>query len=72
MRLKDVVSFSTIAGFVVTLTQGCSQSEVAVAPAPPQQALPTQPLPKEIKKGGGASSSGNMKRNPFDPLQKND
>jgi hypothetical protein len=70
MRLKDVVSFSSIAGIIMTLTLGCGQSEVAVAPAPAQQPLPTQPLPKEVKKGGGASSSGNMKRNPFDPLQK--
>jgi hypothetical protein len=72
MRLKDVVSFSTIAGIVVTLTPGCSQSEVPVAKAPAQQALPSQPLPKERTKGGGPGSSGNVKRNPFEPLQKSD
>jgi hypothetical protein len=72
MRLKDVVSFSTIAGIVVTLTLGCSQSEVSVAPSPAEKTLPSQPLPKERTKGGGPGSSGNIKRNPFEPLKKSD
>lgn len=73
MRFKTVLSFSTIAAFVATLAIGCSQGdEVRLAPAPPVT-LPTkgEPLPKEVTKGGGTGSSGNLKGDPFaDPLKK--
>ena len=32
--------------------------------APPAPAGETKPVPAEVKKGGGKSSSGNMQRNP--------
>ena len=69
MRLKDVVRFSTLGVFVVALTLGCDQTKVEVAPAPAQQSLPKQAVPKERTKGGGPGSSGNINRNPFDPLK---
>jgi hypothetical protein len=65
MRFKTVLSYSTLAAFVATLGVGCFQSdEVRLAPAPPANLSPTEPLPKETKKGGGPASSGNMKGNP--------
>jgi len=70
MRLKDVVSFSTFGVFVITITVGCSQSDVSVVKAPPSAPLPSAPLPKDVKRGGGPGSSGNMKGNPFEPLSR--
>jgi hypothetical protein len=66
---------STLGAFALTLAIGCGDSsEVKVADAPgykPSEKIEAKPLPKEITKGGGPSSSGNMKRNPgADPLQK--
>jgi hypothetical protein len=72
MRFKTVLSFSTLAAFVATLAIGCSQGEeIRLAPAPPVELGKGEPLPKDTKKGGGSSSSGNFKGDPFaDPLQK--
>jgi hypothetical protein len=65
MRLKTAVSFSTLAGFVATLAIGCGPStEVQLAPAPPAAPTKIEPLPKDVMKGGGPGSSGNMKRDP--------
>jgi hypothetical protein len=70
MQLKNLVSLSTLGGFIATLAIGCSDaSDVPLAKAPAPTPAPPQELPKEVKKGGGPSSSGNMKRNPgADPL----
>jgi hypothetical protein len=70
MRLKTVVSVATLAGFLATVSivSGCG-TDVPVTPAPAPTPVPTKELPKEAKKGGGPTSSGNMKRNPgADPL----
>jgi hypothetical protein len=69
MRFKTVLVFSTLAAFVATLATGCNQgTDVKLADAPPVK-VESGPLPKEVKKGGGATSSGNAKRNPgADPL----
>jgi hypothetical protein len=70
MRLKNVVSFTTLAVFVVTLTMGCGQSsDVPVATAPATAPGAVKPLPKKPQEGGGRASSGNTQRNPgADPL----
>jgi hypothetical protein len=72
MRFKNVVSLSTLGAFIATLAIGCSEgSDVTLTKAPAPTPAPPQELPKEVKKGGGTSSSGNMKRNPgADPLAK--
>jgi hypothetical protein len=72
MQFKTVLSFATLAALVATLAIGCIQSdEVRLAPAPPVELKGGAPLPKEVRKGGGTSSSGNLGRNPFaDPLAK--
>jgi hypothetical protein len=71
MRLKTVVSFSTLAGFVVTLAIGCGQgTDVQLAPAPPAPPAKIEPLPKEREKGGGAQSSGNAKMDPSKEIVK--
>jgi hypothetical protein len=64
MRIRNVVSFSTLGAFVATLLMGCESTEVKLAPAPAPTPVPTQPVPKEMKKGGGSGSSGNLKKNP--------
>ena len=68
MRVKSMVvgvtSLGVAAAMLVT-GAGCGDSgNVPVIKAPPVDAGPSQPLPKDPKKGGGASSSGNMDRNP--------
>jgi hypothetical protein len=75
MRLKNVVGLSTLGAFALTMAMGCGDtSEVKVADAPdykPSEKIEAKPLPKEITKGGGPGSSGNLGRNPgADPLQK--
>jgi hypothetical protein len=72
MRLMNVVGCSILGGFVVALGLGCGQgTDVQVAEAPAPKPVEIKPVPKEVKKGGGPSSSGNMKRNPgADPLSK--
>jgi len=65
MRFRNVVAFSTLSAIVAGSAIGCNQgTEVGLAPAPQLQPAPSTPLPKETKKGGGGSSSGNMTRNP--------
>jgi hypothetical protein len=65
MRFKTVLSFSTLAAFLATLTIGCSQgTDVKLADAPPVKPAESGPLPKDVKKGGGQGSSGNAGRNP--------
>jgi hypothetical protein len=70
MRLKKLVTFSTLGMFALTLSLGCGEStDVKVQEAPAPTPVPSKPLPKEVKKGGGPSSSGNLGRNPgADPL----
>jgi hypothetical protein len=72
MRPKNFVSFTSLGAFVVTLGFGCGQgTDVQLAPAPVETPGPTKEVPKEVKKGGGPGSSGNLKRNPgLDPLAK--
>jgi hypothetical protein len=70
MRLRNLVSLSTLSAFIVTLSLACGESaDVKVAEAPAPAPVPTQPLPKDQKKGGGPGASGNLGRNPgADPL----
>jgi hypothetical protein len=65
-----VVRFATLAAFVAAWSMGCGQgTEVKLAEAPPPPPVKIEPLPKDMKKGGGTSSSGNLHRNPgADPL----
>jgi hypothetical protein len=68
MRLRTFVGGSILAGFLATLSVGCS-TDVPITPAPEPTPVPTKELPKEAKKGGGPASSGNFKRDPgADPL----
>jgi hypothetical protein len=75
MRIRKIVRLSTLGAFLAALTLGCQSSEVEglkvpeKTPPPPEQAAP---LPKEMTKGGGPGSSGNMmRRDPgADPLKK--
>jgi len=65
MRFRNLVAFSTLSAIVAGSAIGCNQgTEVGLAPAPAIKPAPSEPLPKDAKKGGGASSSGNMNRNP--------
>jgi len=64
MRMKQVLGSATLGAFVATLSIGCGSSEVPMVTAPAYQAPPAQPLPKDVKQGGGKASSGNMKMNP--------
>ncbi len=65
MRLKNVASFSILGTFVMTLALGCGEgTEVKVAEAPASTPVPSKPLPKQVTKGGGPGSSGNLGRNP--------
>jgi len=74
MRIRKIVSFSTLGAFIATLALGCQGSDVEGVKVPPQSVPPPGqpvPLPKDPTKGGGPASSGNMKRNPgADPLAK--
>jgi hypothetical protein len=65
MRLRTAVTFSTLAALLAGTAIGCNQgTDVSLAPAPAVKVPESTPLPKDPKKGGGASSSGNMNRNP--------
>ncbi len=67
MRTRNVLSFSILGTFIAALAIGCGETEVQgvkvepKTPPPPEQ---KQPLPKEVTKGGGPGSSGNMKSVP--------
>jgi hypothetical protein len=72
MRIRKIVSLSTLGTFIAALAIGCQSSEVEgikvpeKTPPPPNESVP---LPKEVTKGGGPGSSGNMRKNPgADPL----
>jgi len=72
MRIRKIVSLSTLGAFLAALAIGCQSSDVELpkvpekTPPPPDQSAP---LPKEVTKGGGPGSSGNMKRDPgADPM----
>jgi hypothetical protein len=74
MRNRKVPCLATLGAFVAALAIGCDSSDVQgikveeKTPPPPEAA---EPVPKDVKKGGGPASSGNMKRNPgADPLRK--
>lgn len=74
MRFRNIARFSMLSTVIATLVLGCGQgTEVEGVKVPPQQPPPPEsasPLPKEMKKGGGPGSSGNLKRNPgADPLK---
>jgi hypothetical protein len=65
MRLRNILSVFTLAGFVATLTVGCGEgTDVKLAPAPQIAPAPSTPLPKDTKQGGGPASSGNSGKNP--------
>jgi hypothetical protein len=65
MRIKTCLVAAALAGLAVASSIGCSEStNVPLTSAPAVQAPPPQPVPKDIKKGGGSGSSGNMNRNP--------
>jgi len=72
MRIRKTVSFATLGAFIAALALGCQGSDVEGLKVPektPPPANASAPLPKEIEKGGGKGSSGNMGRNPgADPL----
>jgi len=70
MRFKTVLSFSTLAAFVATSAIGCTQgTEVKLAPAPPFTPPKPEPVPKDIKQGGGPGSSGHSKQNPLEEIK---
>ncbi len=73
MQIRKVVSLSTLGAFIAALAVGCQDEPqgLKVAPATPPPPEKSAPLPKEITKGGGPGSSGNMKRDPGkDPMAK--
>lgn len=70
MQRKSVVGVLGVGMLALGLTVGCESSDVPVAEAPAPKPVESKPLPKEVTKGGGTSSSGNMGRNPgADPLK---
>jgi hypothetical protein len=66
------MSFSTLAAFALTLSIGCGEgTDVKLANAPVPERAPSKELPKEVTKGGGPASSGNMNRDPSkDPMER--
>jgi hypothetical protein len=73
MRIRGIVCDITLGAFLATLALGCDGSDVqGVKVAPEKPALDPNAkveVPKEVTKGGGSGSSGNMKRDPgADPL----
>jgi hypothetical protein len=66
MRVKSVVGLAIIVVSEATLLVGCDSSGTnpKMVDAPPASIAPSTPLPAEKIKGGGAASSGNMKRLP--------
>jgi len=75
MRIKNLISFSTLGAFIAALAIGCGDGSdvqgVKVEPKTPPPPDERQALPKEREKGGGPGSSGNMNRNPgADPLKR--
>jgi len=64
VQLQRVIRLATLAGFAATLSIGCDSTDIPLQEAPVAQAPPPAPLPKEVKKGGGPTSSGRMQVNP--------
>ena len=75
MRMRKLVVHLTLGTFIAALGTGCSDADVQgvkVAPEKPAPPEESKPVPKEVTKGGGPSSSGNLRRNPgADPLKPN-
>jgi hypothetical protein len=63
-QLQRILGLATLTGFVATLSIGCEGTDVKLQDAPPVKAPAPVPIPKDVKKGGGAGSSGNMQTNP--------
>jgi hypothetical protein len=63
-----MVGWATVLGFSAGLLVGCESGTnpkpIQVPPSGPVGE--SKPLPGDVKKGGGASSSGNMKVSPAD------
>jgi hypothetical protein len=72
MRATRFLGLTTLGALTMTMAIGCGEQEVQVAESPNAKAVEAgKPVPKAVTKGGGPSSSGNMKRNPgADPLKK--
>lgn len=65
MNVRICLIAPVVAGLLVSLASGCGEStDIKVAPAAPASASEVKEVPKDPKKGGGKSSSGNMNRNP--------
>jgi hypothetical protein len=65
MKIKQVSLLITFVGLTALLTSGCTGgSDVSVKQTPTVVAPPPKPVPADVKKGGGKTSSGNMNRNP--------
>jgi len=65
MRNKCILVGAALAGFAVSAVAGCGdQGNTKIIDAPPVAPGETKPVPADVKKGGGKSSSGNMNRNP--------
>jgi len=64
MSVKRVIVTATLLGCASALSLGCGGTDVPVIKVEAAQSGPSKPLPKDIKQGGGSSSSGNMKMNP--------
>jgi len=65
-RISSAVRVAALAGFVASGLAGCNNDpgNPKNIDAPPASPGETKPLPADVKKGGGKSSSGNMNRNP--------
>jgi hypothetical protein len=69
IRIRRTVLTMAVLGLalpLLVLTPGCSggQGDIAIQSAPPVSAPAPQPVPDDVKKGGGKSSSGQMNKNP--------
>jgi hypothetical protein len=65
MQLGKKVSVSVLAASYLFLLSGCGEgTDVKLAPVPQLRPADSTPLPKDAKKGGGPSSSGNSGKNP--------
>jgi hypothetical protein len=65
MRIKRALVAASLLALGFSLPVGCGDYNPPVANAPVvKERPPVTPVPAEIKKGGGKSSSGNMKTMP--------
>jgi len=66
MRLRTILNLSAIAALLTIMSAGCSEgTDVKLATAPPVPQGEAKPLPPEKTKGGGPTSSGNVKKPPY-------